>query len=606
MKENLLEKCPLCGAKIVDAYNSVTKQFYYKCENSECHFRLPKNYTEQEVSLQGIELKAICGGCGNPLTIACGPNSLYATCLRCDYDLRPNMVYGFVFKKHANAHNPDAKQEIKELKEAYKGIVDEDYSFDDFLGTEEELQEECTQKEVADESTQKINENELFGKVSKKEYIHYYNKGYTINQLSIHFDITRSQARGIKKYLIAQGVISTYVGKDHDEDEKDKTIRISKEPREGSALQKIINCMKENLNTKFDIETLHSATGIVETTIGNYLTQLRKTRLAKIVGYRETSPLTILYQVVESPLEEISYKTFEDGYTTLGKFFRDHESTLKEISRSLTPTVLKAVIEKSSLISYLVLAEKGLSKGYNEKDLLAFVKRHYDEPISINEEVKNEVRKKYKRDGSRTTTANTKLSSYAQSALEKILKLLNKNTEKAYTSDVLNKKLGYDLTTIQIILKKLRLSNKIKVVGHEGSKVLYQVIESPLPELDVYNKENKYATLYNFVNSYNNLKISKASFMKKAEKENLPIHPILTRSGISKGYEIKELVRLADKYYQESSIKRASEESLDNVIEVHQENMSDSISSYTKRLLSNLFKNKEKANTQTEEELISF
>ena len=74
----------------------------------------------------------------------------------------------------------------------------------------------------------------------------------------------------------------------------------------------------------------------------------------------------------------------------------------------------------------------------------------------------------------------------------------------------------------------------------------------------------------------------------------------------NKGYEIKELVRLADRYYQESSIKRASEENLDNVIEVHQENMSDSISSYTKRLLSNLFKNKEKVNTQTEEELISF
>ena len=97
MKEKL-EKCPLCGAKVVDAYNSITKQFYYKCENSGCHFRLPKNYTEQEVSLQGIELKAECGGCGSPLTIACGPNGLYATCLRCNYDLRPNMVYGFVFK----------------------------------------------------------------------------------------------------------------------------------------------------------------------------------------------------------------------------------------------------------------------------------------------------------------------------------------------------------------------------------------------------------------------------------------------------------------------------------------------------------------------------
>ena len=611
MKETL-ERCPLCGADIVKSFNRFTKKSFYKCSNAECHFRLGEFYTEKEVSLQGIELNTECRGCKSPLTVACGPKGLYATCLKCDYDLKPNMLGGLVFKKHANAHNIEAEKEIEELVSTYIGMVDEDYSFDDFLEPEETILEGSFKESETDEPTEKVDENDLFNNVNKEEFIDYYNKGYTVNQLSIHFDITRSQARGIKKYLLSQGIINTYAKKDHDALTEDKTIRISKEPREGSALQRVINCMKENLNTKFDIEALHSATGITESTIGNYLTQLRKTRLAKIVGYKETFPLTILYQVAESPLEEIPYKTFEEGYTTLGKFFRDNKASLKGISKSLTPTILRATIEKSNLISYLVMTEKGLNKGYNEQDLSAFIRKYYNEPESLkssSEEVECVPKKEYKAKGSKVTTADTKLSKYAQSALENILKLLNKDMNKSYTSSDLSKKLGYDLTTIQIILKKLRLSNKIKVVGHVGSKILHQVTESPLPELDVYNKDNKYSTLYNFANTYNNLKISRASFMKKAEKENLTMHPILTRSGISKGYEIEELIKLADKYYQESSTKKVDKESLDNVIGVQHESISDSISNNTKKgisgLLSSLFKTKEKVDVQPDE-LISF
>ncbi len=136
-----LRKCPLCGADIVLTHSNNSKQNYYKCSNSKCYFRLGMNYSEEEVSLQGIVLDTVCCGCGNPLTVVCGIKGLYATCLKCDCDTKPNMVNGFVFKKYANAHNMQAQEEIRELKENYKGIVNESYGFDDFLETEEKPKE---------------------------------------------------------------------------------------------------------------------------------------------------------------------------------------------------------------------------------------------------------------------------------------------------------------------------------------------------------------------------------------------------------------------------------------------------------------------------------
>lgn len=591
MKEKL-EKCPLCGAKVVDAYNSITKQFYYKCENSGCHFRLPKNYTEQEVSLQGIELKAECGGCGSPLTIACGPNGLYATCLRCNYDLRPNMVYGFVFKKHANAHNPDAEQEIKELKEAYKGIIDEDYSFDDFLGTEEEVQENFHEKEII---------SEIFKNINREEFIKYYNKGYSINQLSQQLGVSKSEIRGAKKVLLKEGVISTYVNKNHpraslseleNNNEKEqftnkmeKSISIEKVPRKGSLLEVLVDFFKENMNKGMSAQTIHEKTGIKHSTLCNYLTQLRKTNTIKIVGYEgNANPYTILYALKESPLEEL--KTVEDEkYITPAKFFKKYAKNLAKINIQL-PLFLNKLIEEQNLESFMTLAPQGLRKVYLESELLTLIKK--DE---LDTKVTTNTSKTYSKEN------------YFLKIGDMVLSFLRKNISTPYTIQSISKATNMNENSVSSALKLLREQNKVKIVDSDKTKMMFQITDSPLPELDL-KSDKEYISLYNFYQNNKNVASSLSKFKSEVASVGLPSYKIITRRGIGDGYSIEELKKL---FLNKTEIK--SKEVIENA-DIPVKSLKTAPINHKKNFLgfvTSVFKNKNTISVETgPEELISF
>ena len=607
MKETL-EKCPLCGAKVVDAYNSVTKQFYYKCTNSACHFRLPKNYTEQEVSLQGIELDAVCSGCGNPLTIACGPNSLYATCLRCTYDTTPNMVNGFVFRKHANAHNIEAQEEIKNLIKEYKGIIDEDYSFDDFL--EDSIEEISEVTESSDEK-----EENIFANINKEEFIYCYNKGYSINQLSQKFNVSRSQIRCVKKYLLNKGIIETYVNKKHpkasvetleniieetaeevvteiskNNKKKQKAIRIAPIPRKGSALEIIVNLLKTNPERKFDAQTIKEETGIEYSTICNYLTQLRKTGVIKIVGYTgDHNPLVISYAITESPLPKLPLVEDEDKYITTNSFFKKYSKKIKKVNIQST-TFLNNFVEKKNLNSYYILTKQGLRKCYLKDELLNLFE---DKPKEEKEEHRKEMVNK------------SKIKSYLKIG-DKIINFLSKNMDKGYTIGGIAKTLGINDVSIASSLKILRKNGKAKVVGNENTRILYQVTESPLPALKIASNE-EYLTPYNFFQQNKDIVSSLESLKNKIREANLEPQKIFTRRGIGIGYRIKEMRELY-------KLKSNTKESLNTVINcTTKESMNDRSLEHTHEhknsflgFMSSLFSTKENLQESEDLETISF
>ena len=103
------EKCPLCGSKITKVVNAITKNFYYKCSNNNCHFALGTEYTDAEYYLQGQTLQTGCISCSKNLTIVNGPNGLYARCFNCNCDSESTCYNGKVYSKWVNANRKNVK-----------------------------------------------------------------------------------------------------------------------------------------------------------------------------------------------------------------------------------------------------------------------------------------------------------------------------------------------------------------------------------------------------------------------------------------------------------------------------------------------------------------
>ena len=131
-------KCPLCGSSVIKMKNFNTDEYWYKCtgyKDKGCHFALNDGYTSAEIYLQGEKLNTKCMGCGEPLTVACGPYGLYARCYKCNYDLEPHEIHGETIERWANNRSPKVRSEIKELRLEFKKELKEDknYGFDEEL-----------------------------------------------------------------------------------------------------------------------------------------------------------------------------------------------------------------------------------------------------------------------------------------------------------------------------------------------------------------------------------------------------------------------------------------------------------------------------------------
>lgn len=578
-----LESCPVCGEKIVFAYNKSTKQGYYKCSNESCFFRVGMNYSEKEVSLQGIELNTECKGCENPLTIACGPKGLYATCLRCDYDLKPNMIAGFIYRKHANAHNLEAQEEIEALVREYKGIIDENYSFDDLA--EFEI--------IPVKEEPKNSNNNSAEEIDREAFISFYNKGYSISQLSQKFNISKAQARATKRQLLKENLISTYVNQ--------KAPRASlnaleeKEDKSISALDTVLNFFKDNPKRKLGVNDICKELNLKKSTVANYLTQMRKSGSIKVVDYiGDNNPLEILYAVKESSIPEANIVEDDGRYVTSNYFFEKYKESIRK-EDIYSSAFLNKFIMNEGVNSALMLTDQGLRKVYLEEDIKKLFKNKIKEVEKVSSKPK-EVKK-----------LNNKAPQETLSI--RILNLLRKgnNINKPFSIQEMAKLLNSNDVSITYTAKKLRENKEMKIVGNRGSQILYQVAESPLPEHDVRTGD-EYTTACIFFRDNREFVSSLKSLETKIKLAKLTSYNVKTRRGIGIGYKVEDLKKL----YNKSSVESADINN--NISDRKDISLSESADIPSKETLkkdllgfvSSIFKKKNEESELEENEIISF
>lgn len=139
------------------------------------------------------------------------------------------------------------------------------------------------------------------------------------------------------------------------------------------------------------------------------------------------------------------------------------------------------------------------------------------------------------------------------SAEEEILSVLNENPSKPYAIQDVVDITGFSYPKVQILLRGLRTSRKVKIVeyvpGSGGpSKVLYQTWKSPLKALKFVTEKQGYSTVNGFIKNNKKLLakgVGIASFASIVEDAGLPSYPLALSIGVSKGYKNSDLKKLA-------------------------------------------------------------
>lgn len=135
---------------------------------------------------------------------------------------------------------------------------------------------------------------------------------------------------------------------------------------------------------------------------------------------------------------------------------------------------------------------------------------------------------------------------------EVILTVLSANTDKPYSIQDIAQEAGFSYAKVQVALRVLKNSRKIKVVdyipGISGpSKLLYQTWKSPLKALKTVTEKQGYSTLNGFIRDNKKQLIQSVgvvSFPSIVEKAQLESYPLSLSIGIAKGYKNSDLKKL--------------------------------------------------------------
>lgn len=128
----------------------------------------------------------------------------------------------------------------------------------------------------------------------------------------------------------------------------------------------------------------------------------------------------------------------------------------------------------------------------------------------------------------------------------KVIKVLQENMKRPMGALEISKTTGCMLSSIRTSMLSLRSLGFIKIVDYNPNPtgnhtLLYQVTESPLPELKIYTKEDGYSTIASFLKDntqYGSIVRAKERLMKGLREAG--VKPILFHSsnGICSGYPI--------------------------------------------------------------------
>jgi hypothetical protein len=146
---------------------------------------------------------------------------------------------------------------------------------------------------------------------------------------------------------------------------------------------------------------------------------------------------------------------------------------------------------------------------------------------------------------------------------ESIINILRKDLNKSYTIKELSKKLKSNRICVRNIIRALKETKKIKIVGWEyregypgASALSYQLIESTLPKLKVTTDNNSYLTLKQFYKK--KLRGKRCTSMKNIEQiiRSLPVTPLIINKRAYAGYATSDLKEAFKEYLDLPSPKK--------------------------------------------------
>ena len=145
-----------------------------------------------------------------------------------------------------------------------------------------------------------------------------------------------------------------------------------------------------------------------------------------------------------------------------------------------------------------------------------------------------------------------------------IMRILQRDLNKPCTIKELAQELRSNKICVRNIIKTLRDSKKVKIVGWEqkegypGATALsYQLMESSLPKFKVTIDNNAYLTFKQFYNR--KLRGKRCTSIKKAEQiiKNLPVTPLIINQRAYAGYAVSDLKEAFNEYLDSPAPKKA-------------------------------------------------
>ena len=299
---------------------------------------------------------------------------------------------------------------------------------------------------------------------------------------------------------------------------------------------KILATLRENKDKPMGATELGILTKTKINSVRTSLLSLRSLGSVKIVNFREnpTGNHTLFYQSVDSSLPEIKTYTKEDGYNTVGSFLKENAKKYGSIVRA--KEILIKGLKDNAVEPVLFHSSRGICSGY---PISAMEKIMDKQPIQTSLNFEEEIPQVTKSVVSRGSRDESKA---------KIMGIFQEDTTIPYTMAQIAKKIQANKCYTKALIKELRKSKKIKVVGWDrragqpGAVALkYQVTESTLPKFKTTVDNNLYVTLKQFYKK--KLSGKRTTSISKAEKavSHLPVIPLIINQRAYVGYAMADL-----------------------------------------------------------------
>ena len=301
---------------------------------------------------------------------------------------------------------------------------------------------------------------------------------------------------------------------------------------------KILEILMADSNKPMGAAEIATVAKLKMNSVRTSLLSLRTLGLVKIVNYREnpTGNHTLFYQTTDSTLPEIKTYTKKDGYNTVVSFLKENADKYGSIVRS--KEVLTAGLRDNKVEPVLFHSSRGICSGYQISAMESIMNK---QPVQIHIPLEAEIP---------ATPPATREDGKAR-----IMSIFQADTNTPYTTAQLAQKIKANSGYTKAIIRDLRKSKKIKIVGWDQKKgqrgavaLQYQVMESLLPKFKTTVDNNLYVTFKQFYKKKLNGK--RTTSMAKAEKEvqKLPTIPLIINQRAYVGYSMADLKETFKKY----------------------------------------------------------